>query len=66
MEIKEAKEVKADLKTRQEAVVKGINEVIAQEQQLAAQKQGLIEEALRLNGEARMLNRLNGDKPKEN
>jgi len=62
MEIKEAK---ADLKKRQEAVVKGINEVIAQEQALAVQKQGLIEEALRLNGEARLLNRLNGDKPQK-
>ena len=56
----------ADLKTRQEAVVKGLNEVIAQEQALAAQKQQLVEEALRLNGEARLLNKLskNGDKPK--
>lgn len=64
MEIKEAQ---ADLKTRQEAVVKGINEVIAQEQALAAQKQGLIEEALRLNGEARLLNKLsdNGKKQKK-
>jgi len=61
MDIKTAK---ADLKKRQEAVVKGINEVIAQEQQLAVQKQGLIEEALRLNGEARMLNRLDGNNKK--
>jgi peptidoglycan hydrolase CwlO-like protein len=55
---------KASLKERQEAVVKGLNEVIAQEQALAQQKQQLIEEALRLNGEARLLNRLDGDKGK--
>lgn len=55
---------KADLKERQEALVKELNEVIAQEQALAQRKQQLIEEALRLNGEARLLNRLDGDKPK--
>jgi peptidoglycan hydrolase CwlO-like protein len=54
---------KADLKERQETVVKGLNEVIAQEQALAQRRQQLIEEALRLNGEARMLNRWDGDKP---
>ena len=55
---------KAELKERQEAVVKGLNEVMAQEQAVAQRKQQLIEEALRLNGEARLLNRLDGDKPK--
>ena len=61
------KREQADLKTRQEAVVKELNEVIAQEQALAARKQQLVEEALRLNGETRLLNKLskNGDKPKE-
>jgi len=54
---------KAELKERQEAVVKDLNEVMAQEQALAQRKQQLIEEALRLNGEARLLNRLDGDKP---
>jgi len=61
MEIKEAQ---ADLKTRQEALVKELNETIAQEQQIAARKQELTQEALRLNGEARMLNRLDGDNKK--
>jgi hypothetical protein len=55
---------RATLKERQEAVVKELNEVIVQEQALANRKQQLIEEALQLNGEARLLNRLNGDKPK--
>ena len=61
MEIKEAK---ADLKKRQEALVRELNEVIAQQQALANRRQQLTEEALKLNGEAQMLNRLNGDKPK--
>jgi uncharacterized coiled-coil protein SlyX len=52
---------KADLKIRQETVVKELNEVITQERTLAQRKQALIEEALKLNGEARMLNRLDGD-----
>jgi len=59
MEIKEAQ---ADHKTRQEAVVEELNQVIAQQQQLAARRQQLTEEALRLNGESRLLNKLNGDK----
>ena len=56
---------KQDLKERQEAVINGLNEVIAQEQALAQQKQSLIEEALRLNGEGRLLSRLDGDKPEK-
>jgi len=61
MDIKAAK---ADLEERQEALVKEINEVIAQQQTLASRRQQLTEEALRLNGETRMLNRLNGDNQK--
>ena len=61
MDIKEAR---ADLKKRQEAVVKDLNEVMAQQQALAQRRQQLTEAALRLNGEARSLNRLDGDKPK--
>ena len=55
---------KASLKERQEAVIRDLNEVIAQEQAIAQRKQQLIEEALRLNGEARLLTRLDGDKSK--
>jgi len=61
MDIKEAK---ADLKKRQEAAVKEMNETIAQRQQLEARFKELVKEADMLNGEARMLNRLNGDKGK--
>ena len=59
------KKEKADLKERQEVVVKEINEIIAQRQQLEARLKELIKETDRLNGEARLLNRLDGDKPKE-
>ena len=59
MDIKQAK---ADLKKRQEAVVKELNQVIAQQQALANRRQQLTEEALRLNGETRLLKRLDGDK----
>jgi len=56
---------KLDLKQRQEAVVEKMNKNIAQRQQLEAEMQELIKEADMLNGESRLLNRLNGDKPKE-
>jgi peptidoglycan hydrolase CwlO-like protein len=60
------KQAKADLKVRQEAVVKELNEVIAGQQALAQRRAELTEEALRLNGEARYLNDLsdNGSKGK--
>ena len=47
-----------ELKERQDAVVKEINEVTAQVQALTQRRQALILEAERLNGENRMLNRL--------
>jgi len=59
MDIKEAQ---ADFKKRQEALVEELNQVMAQQQQLAKRREELTQEALRLNGEARLLNRLNGDK----
>jgi len=62
MDIKEAK---ADLKKRQEVVVEELNQVMSQQQALAQRRQGLVKEADMLNGEARMLNRLNGDRPKK-
>ena len=55
---------KASLKERQDAVIRDLNEVISQEQAIAQRKQQLIEEALRLNGETRLLTRLDGDKSK--
>ena len=55
MEIKEAQ---ADLKKRQEAVVEELNQVMSQQQQLAKRREELTQEALRLNGEKRILNRL--------
>lgn len=60
-------ELKADHKTRAEAVAKRLNEVLDLERRIQAEKQDLINESLRLNGEARMLKNLadNGDKPKE-
>lgn len=61
MDIKEAK---ADLKKRQEAVAKEINQNAAQQQQLQARMKELIKIAERQNGEADMVNRLDGDKPK--
>jgi len=57
--------LRADLKTRQEAVAKEYNDLVTQEQALAQRKRSLIEEIHKLNGETRMLNKLNGDKPKE-
>ena len=63
MEIKEAQ---VDLKQRQEAVVKEMNENIAQRQLSEARFKELVKEADMLNGEARMLNKLsdNGKKQK--
>jgi chaperonin cofactor prefoldin len=60
MDIKEAK---ADLKKRQEALAKRFNEILTQEESLAREKKQIIEEIKLNNGEARLLNRLNGDKP---
>jgi hypothetical protein len=57
----ELKELQADHKARAEAVAKELNEVIVQQQALAQRRQVLTEEALRLNGEARMLQRLSKD-----
>ena len=59
-------QAKADLRRRQEPVVKRLNEVIALEQALAKEKAELVEEALRLNGENRCLARLAGGKINEN
>jgi peptidoglycan hydrolase CwlO-like protein len=65
MEI-DVKQAKADLKVRQEAIVKELNQIIADQQALAQRRAELTEEALRLNGEARFLNGLsdNGSKGK--
>ena len=52
---------RADLKKRQEVVVKEINQNITQQQQLEARMQKLLKEADMLNGEARILNRLSKD-----
>jgi len=54
---------KQSLKERQEAVVKDMNENIAQRQALEARFRELVREADMLNGEARLLNRLGGDNP---
>jgi len=63
MEIKEAK---ADLKKRQEAVAKEINQNATLQQQLQARMKELVRIAEHQNGEADMLNRLsdNGNKDK--
>jgi len=58
-------ELKEDLDTRQQTVVKEFNDLLEQERVLAQRKRSLIEEIHKLNGETRMLNKLNGDKPKE-
>jgi len=60
MDIKEAQK---DLKKRQEALVEELNQVMSQRQQLEARFKALIKEADMLNGEGRMLKRLDGDKP---
>ena len=61
MDIKTAK---ADHKARQKAVVKEVNENIAQHQALEARMKELIKEADMLNGEARILERLSKDNGK--
>jgi len=58
------KEEKADLQKRQGALATRLNEILTQEQNLAQEKRQIIEEIKLNNGEARMLNRLNGDKKK--
>jgi len=58
----DVKEARKDLKRRQQALADRLNGIIAQEQNLAQEKQQVIEEIKLNNGEARMLNRLNGDK----
>jgi len=64
MDIKQEKE---NLRKREEPVVRELNQVIGQEKALAARKKELVDEALRLNGEARLLNKLsdNGKKQKK-
>jgi hypothetical protein len=57
----ELKELQADHKARAEAVATELHQVIAQQQVLAQRRQALTEEALRLNGEARMLQRMSKD-----
>lgn len=59
MDIKQAK---ADLKKRKEAIVGAINQTAEQQQQLTARMRELIKEADILNGENRMLKRLDGEK----
>jgi hypothetical protein len=63
MEI-DIKAAKADLKERQEAVVKELNEIATAKQKLAVREQELIILAHKLNGENDMLTRLseNGKK----
>lgn len=48
-----------------EATRKKQQDIVQQINQLDEQKQQLLQEALRLDGEARLLTRLNGDKPEE-
>lgn len=60
MDIKQSKE---DLQKRQENLAKEFNEIIAEERVLAQRKAQVIQEITMNNGEARMLNRLNGDSP---
>jgi predicted nuclease with TOPRIM domain len=57
----ELKELQADHKARAEAVAKEMNENLAQRQALEARWKELVREADRLNGEARILNRLSKD-----
>ena len=54
----DTKQAKKELRKRQEPVVRELNQIIGQEKVLAARKKELIDEALRLNGETRLLNRL--------
>lgn len=48
-----------------EGLTKGINQITAQENQLAQQKQVLINELIKKQGELEYLNRVNGDKGKK-
>ena len=57
--------LKANIRLKQQAVIDEINELTTQEQQLAARKQELMREALQLNGEARLLERLSKNASKE-
>ena len=59
MDIEKAR---TDHKTRAEAVTKRLNEVLEMERRIQMEKQELINESLRLNGEQRLLQRLDGDK----
>ena len=61
MDIKTAR---TDLKKGQEAVVEEINQIAAQQQQLGIRMRELIKEADMLNGEDRMLKRLDGNTDK--
>ncbi|MGA2669949.1 MAG: hypothetical protein ABSF21_00810 [Dehalococcoidia bacterium] len=56
-----------DAKQRRQETVNQINGLAEQKQQLENQRQSLLAEALRLDGEVRFLERLSkdGDKPKE-
>jgi len=55
MDIKVARK---DLKERQKVLAKRLNEILAQEQNLAQEKKQIIEEIKLNNGEARMLDKL--------
>ena len=59
MDIEKAR---TDHKERAEAVTKRLNEVLEMERRIQMEKQELINESLRLNGESRLLQRLDGDK----
>ena len=54
--------LRTDHKERAEAVTKRLNEVLEMERRIQMEKQELINESLRLNGEQRLLQRLDGDK----
>lgn len=58
-------ELKEDLEKRQKMVVEEINQVVTQVQSLESRRQELFQEALRLNGEARLIQRLSKDGEKE-
>ena len=58
------KDIRKDLQKRQKALATRLNEILTQEQSLAQEKKHIIEEIKLNNGEARLLKRLNGDKPK--
>lgn len=58
MDIKQEKD---DLKKRKEKVVEEINQIAEQQQQLGTRMRELIKEADMLNGENRILKRLDGE-----